>query len=96
MRKKPTRKQSYFTMKPAMTVILCNASGKMHHGILFDRRRSYTLASFPVLCVIFGFVKISLNFVVKYSVAMTFFLLPVEHPTNTYNTICKINRWHHF
>ena len=96
MRKKPTRKQSYFTMKPAMTAILCNASGKMHHGILFDRRTSYTLASFPVLCVILGFVKISLNFVVKYSVAMTFFLLPVEQPTNTYNTICKINHWHHF
>ena len=86
MRKKPTRKQSYFTMKPAMTAILCDASGKMHHGILFDRRLSYTLASFPVLCVIFGFVKISLNFVVKYSVAVTFFLLPVEQPTNTYNS----------
>ena len=76
MRKKPTRKQSYFTMKPAMTAILCDASGKMHHGILFDRRLSYTLASFPVLCVIFGFVKISLNFVEKYSVAVTFFFAP--------------------
>ena len=96
MRKKPTRKRPYFKMESAMTAILCDASGKMHHGILFDRRLSYTLASFPVLCVIFGFVKISLNFVVKYSVAVTFFLLPVEQPTNTYNTICKINRWHHF
>ena len=28
MRKKPTRKQSYFTIKPAMTAILCDASGK--------------------------------------------------------------------
>ena len=82
-------------MKPAMTAILRDASGKMHHGILFNRRLSYTLASF-VLYVIFGFVKISLNFVVKYSVAVTFFLLTVEQPTNTYNTICKINRWHHF
>ena len=80
MRKKPTRKQSYFTMKPAMTAILCDASGKMHHGILFDRRRSYTLASFPVLCVIFGFVKISLNFVVKYSVAVTFFCSRLNSP----------------
>ena len=80
MRKKPTRKQSYFTMKPAMTAILCDASGKMHHGILFDRRLSYTLASFPVLCVIFGFVKISLNFVVKYSVAVTFFCSRLNSP----------------
>ena len=30
--KKPTRKGPYFTMKSAMT------AGKMHHGILFDRR----------------------------------------------------------
>ena len=37
MGKKPTRKSSYFTMKSAMTAILRDASGKMHHGILFDR-----------------------------------------------------------
>ena len=38
MRKKPTRKRPYFTMESAMTAILRDASGKMHHGILFDRR----------------------------------------------------------
>ena len=38
MGKKPTRKRPYFTMKSAMTAILRDASGKMHHGILFDRR----------------------------------------------------------
>ena len=38
MRKKPTRKRSYFTMESAMTAILGDTSGKMHHGILFDRR----------------------------------------------------------
>ena len=38
MRKKPTAKQPYFTMESAMTAILRDASGKMHHGILFDRR----------------------------------------------------------
>ena len=32
MRKKATRKRPYFTMESA---ILCNASGKMHHEILF-------------------------------------------------------------
>ena len=36
MRKKPTRKQPYFKMESAMTAILRDASGKMHHGILFD------------------------------------------------------------
>ena len=36
MRKKPTRKRPYFKMESAMTVILRDASGKMHHGILFD------------------------------------------------------------
>ena len=35
MRKKATRKQPYFTMESAMTAILCNASGKTHHRILF-------------------------------------------------------------
>ena len=38
MRKKPTRKQPYFTMETALTAILRDASVKMHHGILFDRR----------------------------------------------------------
>ena len=38
MRKKPARKRPYFTMKSAMTAILRDVSGKMHHGILFDRR----------------------------------------------------------
>ena len=40
MRKKATRKRPYFTMESAMTAILRDASGKMHHGILFDRRLS--------------------------------------------------------
>ena len=38
MRKKPTRKRSYFTTESATTAILRDASGKIHHGILFDRR----------------------------------------------------------
>ena len=38
MRKKATRKRPYFTMESAMTAILRDTSGKMHHGILFDRR----------------------------------------------------------
>ena len=42
MRKKPARKRPYFTMKSAMTAILRDASGKMHHGILFDRRLVFT------------------------------------------------------
>ena len=37
MRKNPTRKRPYFTMESALTAILRDASGKMHHGILFDR-----------------------------------------------------------
>ena len=36
MRKKPTRKRPYFKMESAMTAILRDASGKLHHGILFD------------------------------------------------------------
>ena len=35
MRKKPTRKRPYFKMESAMTAILRDASGKMHHGMLF-------------------------------------------------------------
>ena len=38
MRKKPTRKRPYFTMETALTALLRDASVKMHHGILFDRR----------------------------------------------------------
>ena len=48
MGKKPTRKSSYFTMKSAMTAILRDASGKMHHGILFDRYLGWNfLVEFP-------------------------------------------------
>ena len=43
MRKKPTRKQPYFKMESAMTAILRDASGKMHHGILFARRLEMVL-----------------------------------------------------
>ena len=38
MRKMATRKRPYFTMESAMTAILRDASGRMHHGILFARR----------------------------------------------------------
>ena len=38
MRKKATRKRPYFTIESATTAILHDASGKMHHGILFNRR----------------------------------------------------------
>ena len=38
MRKNPTSKRPYLTMESAMTAILRDASRKMHHGILFDRR----------------------------------------------------------
>ena len=38
MREKPTTKRPYFTMESAMTAILRDASEKMRHGILFDRR----------------------------------------------------------
>ena len=41
MRKKPTRKRPYFKMESAMTAILRDASGKMHHGILFDPPLGY-------------------------------------------------------
>ena len=43
MRKKSGRKRPYFTVKSAMTAILRDASGKMHRGILFDRRLLLTL-----------------------------------------------------
>ena len=38
MRKKATTKRPYFTMESAMTATLRDASGRMHHGILFARR----------------------------------------------------------
>ena len=31
------RKRHYFMMESAMTARLCDTSGKMHHGILFDQ-----------------------------------------------------------
>ena len=45
MRKKPTRKRPYFKMESAMTAILRDASGKMHHGILFDPPLGQTLGN---------------------------------------------------
>ena len=49
---------------------------------------SHALDSFPVLCVIFVFVKISLNFEVKYAVGEAYILLfPVPQPTNTCNAV---------
>lgn len=44
---------------------------------------SHALDSFPVVCLIWVFVKISMNFVVKYSEGVTYFLLSVPQPTNT-------------
>ena len=41
----PTRKRPYFTMESAMTAILRDASGKMHHRILFDRRLPFVIMS---------------------------------------------------
>ena len=54
MRKKPTRKRPYFKMESAMTAILRDASGKMHHGILFDPPLGLhlTFAAFCLLSVI--------------------------------------------
>ena len=43
MRKKPTRKRPYVKMESAMTAMLRDASGKMHHGILFDPPLLYFL-----------------------------------------------------
>lgn len=53
-----------------------------HHSakFMFDPP-NHVLASFPVMCLILVFVKISLYFVVKYSVAVTYIFLPlVEQP----------------
>ena len=44
MREKPTRKRPYFMMEYAMTAILGDASGKMHHGIVLARRLFCPLA----------------------------------------------------
>ena len=49
MRKKPTRKRPYFKMESAMTAILRDASGKMHHGILFDPPLVFTIMSLSIL-----------------------------------------------
>ena len=49
MRKKPTRKRPYFKMESAMTAMLRDGSGKMHHGILFDPPQS--------LCECYEFCK---------------------------------------
>ena len=48
MRKKAMRKRPYFTMESAMTAILRDASGKMHHGILFARRLDHNITLPPV------------------------------------------------
>ena len=39
------RKRPYFTMESAMTAILRDPSGKMHHGILFACRLAITYTS---------------------------------------------------
>ena len=49
MRKTPTRKRPYFTIKSAMTAILRSASEKMHHGILLDRRLALTRDHTPYI-----------------------------------------------
>ena len=77
MRKKLTRKRHYFSMESAMTAILQDASGKMHHGILFDRpvwvfraeKRSAQASAHPLsqaqgglFCVFTMFVCLLLEF----------------------------------
>ena len=74
MGKKPTRKRPYFTMKYAMTAILRDASGKMHHGILFDRR----LDSEASWVIKFG--KLSIRKKFGYDVADA--RLPAHPPTH--------------
>ena len=55
MKKKPTRKRSYFKMESAMAAILRDASGKMHHGILFDPPLGGNLANImSIHCISFG------------------------------------------
>ena len=48
MKKKPTRKRLYFKIESAMTAILRDASGKMHHGILFDPPLMQTQKTFSI------------------------------------------------
>ena len=71
MRKKATRKRPYFTMESAMTAILRDASGKMHHEILFARRQIFakfaTFQRAPLLshlnfCSQFGDLAINRHF----------------------------------
>ena len=50
MRKKPTRKRPYFKMESVMTAILRDASGKMHHGILFDPSLGVYISCNQILC----------------------------------------------
>ena len=57
---------------------------------------SNALTSFPVVCLILVLAKISLYFVVKYSLGMTYFLLVFEQPANTCNAVSKINCSHWF
>ena len=59
MRKKATRKPPYFTMESAMTAILRDTSGKMHHGILFagrlipDHNDTAAILVFPAAILVF-------------------------------------------
>lgn len=57
---------------------------------------SNALTSFPVVCLILVLAKISLYFVVKYSLGMTYFSLVFEQPANTRNAVSKINCFHWF
>ena len=52
MRKKATRVRPYFTMESVMTAILRGASGKMHHGILFDFQKN--TCHFGIWCTYFA------------------------------------------
>ena len=49
MRKSRRGNDRTFTMKSAMSAILGDASGKMHHEILFDRRLFNVICSKKVL-----------------------------------------------
>ena len=69
MRKKPTRKRPYFKIESAMTAILRDASGKMHHGILFDPPLILNLSNFSwykhtlvLLMLVYSFTLLSLCF----------------------------------
>ena len=56
--KKPTRQRPYFTLESTMTATLGDASGKMHHGILFDHR----LETGTTFILIFKFFKLKFLF----------------------------------